>query len=95
MVEFKNVSGANRGHKIVAFTLSTCGWCKRTKEFLSENGVEYEYMDLDKCTPEERAGAIVELKAREAPIGFPLAIIDGKTLISGFKPDKYKEALGL
>jgi len=34
------VEGEKRGHRVFLYTLSTCGWCKRTKEFLRENGVE-------------------------------------------------------
>jgi glutaredoxin-like protein NrdH len=89
------VEGEKRGHRVFLYTLSTCGWCKRTKEFLRENGVEYEYMDVDTCTSEERRAAIEDLKERKAPMGFPLAIIDDETIISGFKPDMYTEALGL
>lgn len=89
------VEGEKRDHKVFLYTLSTCGWCKKTKQFLKDNDVEYEYMDIDTCTPEERAEAIKDLKARRASIGFPVAIIDGETLINGYKPDEYKEKLGL
>ena len=89
------VQGEKKAHKVFIYTLSTCGWCKRTKEFLKEQGVEFEYMDVDSCTSEERRATIEDLKSRNAPIGFPLAIIDDETIISGFKPDKYKEVLGL
>ena len=89
------VEGAKNKHKIFLYTLSTCGWCKRTKEFLKESGVEFEYIDVDKCTSEERRKAIEDIKSRKAPMGFPLAIIDNETLISGYKPDKYKEVLSL
>jgi len=89
------VEGEKRDHTVFLYTLSTCGWCKRTKEFLKEQGVEYEYMDVDTCTSEERRATIADLKARSAPMGFPLAIIDDETIISGYKPDRYTEALGL
>lgn len=52
-------------------------------------------MDVDTCTSEERRAAIADLKARNASMGFPLAIIDDETIISGYKPDRYTEALGL
>ena len=89
------VEGEKRGHKVFIYTLSTCGWCKRTKEFLKEEGVEYEYLDVDTCTSEERRDAIEDLRGRGAPMGFPLAIIDDETIISGYEPDAYREALGL
>jgi glutaredoxin-like protein NrdH len=89
------VEGEKKRHRVFIYTLSTCGWCKRTKEFLKEQGVEYEYMDVDTCTSEERRDAIEDLKERKVPLGFPLAIIDDEKIISGFKPDSYKEVLGL
>ena len=89
------VEGNKKDHKVFLYTLSTCGWCKKTKQFLKDNDVEYEYIDVDKCTREERKKVIEDIKARKASMGFPLAIIDDEIMISGYKVDKYKEALGL
>ena len=89
------VEGNKKDHKVFLYTLSTCGWCKKTKQFLKDNDVEYEYMDVDMCTSEERKKVIEDIKARKASMGFPLAIIDDEILISGYKVDKYKEVLGI
>lgn len=89
------VEGKKNDHKVFLYTLSTCGWCKKTKQFLKDNDVEYEYIEVDKCTREERKKVIDDIKARKASMGFPLAIIDDEILISGYKVDKYKEALGI
>ena len=89
------VEGNKKDHKVFLYTLSTCGWCKKTKQFLKDNDVEYEYFEVDKCTREERKKVIEDIKARKASMGFPLAIIDDEIMISGYKVDKYKEALGL
>jgi len=89
------VEGNKKDHKVFLYTLSTCGWCKKTKQFLKDNDVEYEYIDVDMCTREERKKVIEDIKARKASMGFPLAIIDDEILISGYKVDKYKEALGI
>jgi len=89
------VEGKKKDHKVFLYTLSTCGWCKKTKQFLKENEVEYEYIDVDKCSREDRQKIIAEIKERKASMGFPLAIIDDEILINGYKVDKYKEVLGL
>ena len=89
------VEGNKKDHKVFLYTLSTCGWCKKTKQFLKDNDVEYEYIDVDMCTREERKKVIEDIKSRKASMGFPLAIIDDEILISGYKVDKYKEALGI
>jgi len=43
------VPGRNNKHKVVMYAISTCGWCKRTKNFLRDNNIEYEYVDIDLC----------------------------------------------
>ena len=89
------VEGENRGHRVFLYALSTCGWCKKTKQFLRDNGVEYEYMDVDISTREEKRAAIERLKEKGAPLAFPVIIVDDDRIISGFKQDAIREALGL
>jgi glutaredoxin-like protein NrdH len=88
------VPGKNRSHAVRLYTLSTCVWCKRTKEFLSENEVEYEYIDVDLCTAEEGEEIQRNILSLGGRLTFPAIVIDGK-LINGFHEDKIKEALHL
>lgn len=87
------VEGTKKDHKVFLYALSTCGWCKKTKQLLSENDVEYEYLDVDKSTSEERKQAISYIKSRNVPLGFPIIIIDDEKVISGYKDRDIKEAL--
>jgi glutaredoxin-like protein NrdH len=89
------VEGKNRNHRVFLYTLSTCGWCKKTKQFLNDNGVEYEYLDVDTAGKEEREGAIKELRASKASLGFPIIVVDGERRIVGYRVDELREALGL
>jgi len=89
------VEGKNKKNKVFLYTLSTCGWCKMTKQYLKDNDTAYEYLDVDRCSKEEQQEAIEDLKRRNAPVAFPAIIINDKTLISGFKKDAIAEALGL
>jgi len=91
----KRVEGERRNHKVFVYALSTCGWCKKTKQFLRDNGVEYEYMDVDTGKMDEKRAAIERLRAKGAPLAFPVVIVDDNKIISGFKQDAIKEALGL
>ena len=43
-MDIKHVDGKDKG-KVFLYALSTCGWCKKTKAFLNEQGVEYSYVD--------------------------------------------------
>jgi glutaredoxin len=89
------VEGEKRDHGVFIYALSTCGWCKKTKQFLRDNGIEYEYLDVDTATSEERRGAIKQLQERKVPMGFPVTIVDDETVISGYDPEALKGALGL
>ncbi|HUV34683.1 MAG TPA: glutaredoxin family protein [Candidatus Desulfaltia sp.] len=89
------VEGKNKKNKVFLYTLSTCGWCKMTKQYLKDNDTAYEYLDVDRCSKEEQQEAIEDLKRRNAPVAFPAIIINDETLISGFKKNAIAEALGL
>ncbi|MGD0805168.1 MAG: glutaredoxin family protein [Candidatus Bathyarchaeia archaeon] len=89
------VDGNRKEHKVFLYTLSTCGWCKKTKELLKQKGVAYEYLDVDNIKAEERKAAIEDIQKRNAPLGFPIVIIDDTKLISGYQPDEIIGALGL
>jgi glutaredoxin len=87
------VDGKNKKPKLFLYTLSTCGWCKKTKEFLQDREMAYEYVDIDKITKDEQKEVIAELKKRDAPLAFPIIIVDDQHLISGFKKQAIEEAI--
>ena len=89
------IEGEKKDHKVFLYTLSTCGWCKKTKQLLKDNRVEYEYLDVDKCSSDERRNVISEIKEKNLPLGFPLIMIDDDKVISGYKEKEIMEALGL
>jgi glutaredoxin len=91
-MQTKKVEGANK-HKVFLYTLSTCGWCKKTKELLKEKGVAYEYIDLDTCSKEDQKKAVEILKTKNIPVAFPVIIVDDDTIIQGFKKDDIIEAI--
>ncbi len=94
-MQTSKVEGSNTKNKVFLYTLSTCGWCKKTKELLKEKKIAYEYIDLDKCSKEDQKTAIEELKAKNLPVAFPVIVINNDTVIQGFKKDDILEALQL
>jgi len=44
------VEGKNKKNKVFLYTLSTCGWCKMTKQYLKDNDTAYEYLDVDRSS---------------------------------------------
>jgi len=89
------VEGKNNRHKVFVYALSTCAWCKLAKQFLKENGIAYEYVDVDLCSEEDKEKIRQDILARGGSLSYPAIIIDDKILINGFRKDKIKEALGI
>jgi glutaredoxin-like protein NrdH len=94
-MQFSKVSGKKNNHKVTVYALSTCVWCKMTKQFLSDNGVEYEFVDVDLLDDEEKSKAHTAITSKGGILSYPTIIVDDKTLITGFRKDKLTEALGL
>jgi glutaredoxin len=90
----EKVPGKNNRHKVFAFTLSTCGWCKKTKALLKELEIEYEYVDIDQVHGEEGRKVRDEMRKWNPKQNVPTIVIDdGKEVIIGYNPNRIKEVL--
>lgn len=89
------VSGENHKHKVLMYTLSTCAWCKLTKQFLKDNNIEYEYVDVDLCSEEDKEKIRQDIQRRGGRLSYPTIVIDGKKVITGFYKESLMEALGI
>ena len=93
-MKMEHVEGENKG-KIILYALSTCGWCRKTKEFLNKLGVEYDFVYADNLEGDDRDNTMEEVKKWNPRCTFPTIVINDKECIIGFKEDKIKETLGL
>ena len=91
-MKYEHVEGENKG-KITLFALSTCVWCKKTKQFLSDLGVEYDYVFVDYLTGQDKDEVVKEVEKWNPRCSFPTLVINDETCIVGFKEDEIKEAL--
>ena len=91
-MKIEHVEGENKG-KILLYALSTCGWCKKTKEFLNKLGVEYSYVFVDLVDDSERDKIIAEVRKHNPRNSYPTVVINDKKCIVGYKTDEIKEAL--
>lgn len=89
----RKIPGRNTKHKVLLYAISTCAWCRKTKEFLKINGVEYEYLDIDLCSDEDREEVRQDILNRGGRLSYPTVIVDDHILITGFHEDKLREAL--
>jgi glutaredoxin-like protein NrdH len=94
-MQFSKVSGQKRQHKVVLYALSTCAWCKMTKQFLKDNDVEFEYVNVDLCEEGDKKKIRQHIQSKGGPLSYPTIIVDDNMLITGFRKDKLKKALGI
>jgi len=92
---FSKVTGKKNEHKVVVYALSTCVWCKMTKQFLKDNDIEFEFINVDLCEPEEKEQVRQQIQSKGGSLNYPTTIVDDKKLIAGFRKDQLKEALGI
>jgi glutaredoxin-like protein NrdH len=80
--------------KVKIFTLSTCSHCKATKKFLSDNGISFDFIDVDQLQGSQKENILQEVVKYNPQRSFPTIII-GDRIIIGFKEDDIREALGI
>ncbi len=91
---FSTVEGEDLGD-VRLFTTSTCAWCEKVKELLSDCGVKYHYIDLDLLDEEEREERVEFLDSIYPKWGFPCLLFKKKYLILGYREAEIRKTLGL
>ena len=74
---------------VKVYGTATCPWCIRAKQFLKENNVDFQNIDV---SSDEKA--VEELKQKSGQMGVPVLDIEGEIIV-GFDKEKIKLALGL
>ena len=86
---------ADRECNVVFYGLSTCGWCRRTKQWLDEHEIEYHLIYMDQLQGEEKEKHMKRMKQFVERQSFPLLVInDGERVIQGYHTDEFEEVLG-
>jgi len=75
------------------YALSTCGWCKKTKELLDTNGVEYDLVYVDLLEGDEKEAVLDEVRKYNPRTSFPTVVVDDSRSVTGFKEDQLRELL--
>ena len=87
----KHVSGKKKGD-IILFALSTCGWCRLTRDLLNELGVDYRYVYVDLLEGKAKSEANKEVSRWNPDQSYPTIIINKKCII-GFQEDEIRGLL--
>ncbi len=94
-MDISKVDGKNTKHKVFIYALSTCVWCKMTKQYLKDNNIAFEYVDVDLCNEEDKEKIRKDIQKRGGVLSYPTTIIDDKTVVTGFRKDLFKKELEL
>jgi len=86
-----NIKGINKG-KIVMYGLSTCVWCKKTRQLITDLGVDFDYVYVDLLSGNEEEIAIKEVKRFNPSVSFPTVIINDERAILGFDEQAIRKA---
>jgi glutaredoxin 3 len=74
---------------VKVYSTPTCPWCRRTKQFLDNNGIKYQDLNVadDKVAREEMINVTHQMSV-------PTIMIDNEMVV-GFKEAELKEKLGI
>ena len=75
--------------KTIVYTTESCPWCKKVKEFLTENKISFKEVNVG-----ENEKAAQEAVKKSGQMGVPVVDVDG-TIIIGFDKPALKKALKL
>ena len=74
---------------VTIYTTPTCVWCKTTKAFFKEHGVQYEEKDVARDVP-----AREEMVQKSRQLGVPVIDIDGQIVV-GFDKEGLSRLLNI
>ena len=90
-----SVPGPHNMHHTVFYGLSTCIWCKRTRQFLESQGVQFNYVYVDLLPASERREIIKQIRQWNPQASFPTIVVDNSRHVVGYRTEELKEVLGL
>lgn len=80
--------------QVTVYALSTCPYCKMTRKFLTDKGVDFQAIEVDMLQGQEKADAIAKVKDLSGGTSLPVVAI-GDEVIVGFNKGRMKKLLGL
>ena len=75
--------------KVMVYSTPTCPYCANVKQFLKDNGVEFEEIDVS-----VNQDKVQEMVQKSGQMGVPVLDVSGEIII-GFDKDKITRALAV
>lgn len=70
--------------EVFVYALSTCPWCRKTKQWFDDSRIEYEAVDVDKLSGDEQDAAADKAYELSGGRRFPVVVINGEVVV-GYK----------
>ena len=77
------------GKKVIVYSTATCPFCVRAKQFLKDNNIEFE--DIDISVDQEKAQQMID---KTGQMGVPVIDIDGEIIV-GFDKNAISKSLNI
>lgn len=77
---------------VFLYALSTCPWCRKAKQWFTDNEVPFDFVDVDLMGGEEQDAAAQKAYELSGARRFPVVVINGE-VVAGYNPDRYRELL--
>jgi glutaredoxin len=77
---------------VFLYALSTCPWCRKAKQFFTESGVAFDFVDVDLLPDDEQMAASDKAFELSGGRRFPVAVVNGEVVV-GYNPDRYRALL--
>ena len=90
-----SMPGVHQEHQVTLYALSTCIWCRKTREFLEEAQVAFNFVYVDLLEGDEREEAKDQIREWNSRVSFPTTVIDSEECVVGYKADALSKVLGL
>ncbi len=74
---------------VLVYSTPTCPWCIRVKQFLKDNNIPFE--DIDVSSNQQAAQEMIQ---RSGQMGVPVLDINGQIIV-GFDKERINSSLGL
>ena len=89
--ELVNENGKDE-NELIIFALSTCGHCRRAKQFLEEKGIKYHYIYVDQMDYEKKQQLKKNLQEKfKKRVAFPFLVVNNSETVVGFLRQEYEK----
>jgi len=78
--------------EVKVYALSTCPWCRKTKQWFTDSRIGFEYVDVDTLPADEQDEAAEKAYELSGGRRFPVVVINGAVVV-GHSPDKFLKHL--